>query len=324
MADCTFATYCDLPELDPDDRLVLDILENRGFDCQGAVWDSPDVDWASAGVTVLRSTWDYHRKFDQFMNWVEETSQVTELFNRPPYIRWNAHKGYIRELSESGIAVVPTQWLLKGWGAAADSIAPQLQELLRQNAGKVVVKPAIGLATSGVLVVESGNFDEGVGHVEKLLESNDVMVQPFISSVKQHGEKSLVFINGRYCHAAQKAAFQALAMAGGAGEQPAVATVDELDLAERAMTAVSELVRRASFAGQGVEDAPYPVPPLYARIDIVRGDNGEPMIIELELVEPTLFLGFYPQSAEFFADAIGHLIERSRQTIADRGMFNPT
>jgi len=311
MTKCTFVTYSDLPNLDPDDRRVLDILEKRGYECAAAVWDSPEVDWSAAGVTVLRSTWDYHRKYDHFLSWVEATSLVTEFFNRPKYIRWNTHKSYLNDLANVGIATVPTQWLMKGEQV---DVAKELQRILDEApAGKLIVKPAVGLATSGVLLVEKENFDDAVEHVNKLLADNDVMVQPFISSVKERGEKSLVFINGRYCHAAQKRAFQALATAGGAGEKQAEASTDEVYLAEDAMTAVSNIVRRREpeYNEQGEEI--FMPPPLYARVDIVRDDNNLPLVLELELVEPSLFMSYDEQTAEFFADAIEHLIKRSER-----------
>jgi glutathione synthase/RimK-type ligase-like ATP-grasp enzyme len=308
MPKCTFVTYAGLPDLDPDDRLTLDIIKSRGYECQVAIWDSPDVDWVRAGVVVLRSTWDYNIKYDKFMEWVDQTAKVAYLFNRPEYIRWNSHKGYLRDLAAAGINIVPTNWLDRN---SAVDVKTELRNFLdRETSGKLIVKPAIGLATSGVMLVSDDNFAEAVEHVENLNKEFDVMVQPFIASVKDLGEKALVFVNGRYCHAAQKAAFQILAAAGHAGERPTEATVAELDLAETTMSAVSELVRKHANGGKLSDDDMFLPPPLYARVDIVRGDKGEPMVIELELVEPSLFMGFYPLDAELFADAIVHLLKR--------------
>lgn len=313
MAQCTFVTYSDLPDLDPDDRLVLEILSGRRFDCKVAVWDDPDVNWSEAGVTVLRSTWDYHKKYSQFMDWVERTSQVTVLCNRAEYIRWNACKLYLRDLSQAGIAIVPTTWLFRDEKV---NVEKRLSEILEENSGKVVVKPSIGLATSGVLVVDSANFRVGVEHTEKLLEHYDVMVQPFLNSVLEKGEKALVFVNGRYCHAAQKAAFQALAVAGHAGEKPVEATVDEVELAENTMSIVSQIVREHENRITGINDDTFLPPPLYARVDIVRDQSNRPVIIELELVEPSLFMGYYPLDADLFADSIEFIIKRMERLAA--------
>lgn len=376
MTKCTFVTYSGLPDLDPDDRRVLEILRERGWDCQAAVWDAPDVDWSKAGVVVVRSTWDYNLKYAKFIEWVDHVSQVAQLFNRPNYIRWNSHKGYLRDLSAAGIPIVPTHWFERKAGAGvetgldarcgtkrpaspvassgnggasggirpewsdatsendgtkipgscapesgsasggktiteADVVETELRRLLdAESSGKIIVKPAVGLATSGVMLVEEANFSEAVAHVHKLLEEFDVMVQPFIASVRDPGERALTFVNGRYCHAAQKAPFQKLAAAGHAGEKPVEATVRELELAENVMGVIGELVRKHDSGDKLSDEDPYLPPPLYARVDIVRGDNGEPLVIELELVEPSLFMGFYPLTADFFADAVENLLKR--------------
>ncbi|MDZ4834284.1 MAG: hypothetical protein SGJ27_10955 [Candidatus Melainabacteria bacterium] len=307
MAKCTFVTYSDLPDLDPDDRLVFDILKNRGIDCQSAIWDDPNVDWSKAGVTVLRTTWDYHKKYQQFLDWVDRVSKVTTLCNRPEYIRWNACKIYLRDLSEAGIAIVPTDWIMRDEKV---DVKKRLIEILKENNGKVVLKPSVGLATSGVLVVDRDNFDAGVDHAKKLLKEYDLMVQPFMSSVETKGEKALVFINGRFCHAAQKAAFQTLAVAGQAGEKPIDVTMDEVELAENTMSIVSEIVRKHENRSTGIEDDTFLPPPLYARVDIVRDQTNRPVVIELELVEPSLFMDFYPLDADLFADSIEFIIKR--------------
>lgn len=313
MPQCTFVTYSDLPDLDPDDRMVLEILAERGFECNVAIWDDPKVDWSKAGVTVVRSTWDYHKKYSQFMSWVESTSKATVLLNRPEYIRWNAKKLYLLDLAKAGIAIVPTTWLLRDEKV---NVEQRLPELLKENSEKIVVKPSVGLATSGVLVIDRDNLDAGIEHTKKLLEEHDVMVQPFMSSVHDKGEKALVFINGRFCHAAQKAAFQALAAAGHAGEKPVEVTMDEVELAEHTMSIVGEIVREHENKLTGIADDTFLPPPLYARVDIVRDHTNKPVIIELELVEPSLFMAFYPLDADLFADSIEFLIKRMERMAA--------
>ncbi|MBX9667109.1 MAG: hypothetical protein K2X93_05790 [Candidatus Obscuribacterales bacterium] len=328
MTNCTFVTYSKLPNLDPDDKIVFDILTSRGVDCQIAVWDDPSIDWSKAGVTVIRSTWDYIQKFDQFMDWIDHVSNVTELFNRPNYLRWSSHKSYLRDLSEAGIGIVPTEWLYR-FGSV--DVKEKLMSMLKNEpSGKLVVKPAIGLATSGVIIVQEENIDAAVKHTEDLLRTVDVMVQPFIASVKTRGERALVFVNGRYCHTVRKMAFQKLMPGGEAGEMPVEVTFAELELAERAMLVLGDLVRKHeknpnrlpaldAVAGGGMttmgesNEEAFLSPPLYARIDLVHAEDGTPMIIELELVEPSLWLTYYPITAELFADAIEHAIKRTNR-----------
>ncbi len=153
-----------------------------------------------------------------------------------------------------------------------------------------VVKPAVGLSTYGVRRVDGSREDQA--HVATLLRDHDVMVQPYVRSVETYGERALMFMQSTYSHAARKTAFQALLPAGEAGETPVEATGAEIAVAVAAVRAL-------------------PQPALYARVDLVHGDDGEPLVIELEVVEPSLFLGMHPRAAGRFADALAPLAARA-------------
>ena len=285
MPDFTFVTYDGLPDLDPDDGLAVAALARRGLTAMPAVWNDPDVDWARAGICIIRSTWDYHLDHRRFLSWAEAVSAVTQLWNPLDVVRWNSHKAYLRDLAERGAPVVPTVWLPAG--APAD-----LLTLLRERGWRrAVVKPAVGLATRGVMLVDldSDPIASAQRHVEELLAEHDVMVQPYIASVRRYGERALVFIDGVYSHAVQKTAFQPLAAAGEAGETAITAEEDEIAVAARV----------CAMAPQRV---------LYARVDLVRDDEGRPTVIEFELVEPSLFLSLHPPAAERFASALARLV----------------
>lgn len=278
--DFTFVTYAGLPELDPDDRLAADALAQRGIQVEAAVWNDPAVDWSSSGICIVRSTWDYHLARDAFLNWAARVTALTELWNPLEMLEWNSHKRYIADLGERGAPVVETVWLEQGKPADVTAV-------MRQHGwSRAVVKPAVGLATRGVMRVDaSENLEAAQRHVDGLLAVHDVMVQPFIDSVETDGETALVFIDGAYSHAVKKTAFQPLAPAGEAGETYAEADADEIAVAQEAM----ELVNGRA---------------LYGRVDLVRGAGGAPLVIELELVEPSLFMSLYPPAAERFADAL--------------------
>jgi glutathione synthase/RimK-type ligase-like ATP-grasp enzyme len=286
VPEFTFVTYEGLPDLDPDDRLAVAALADRGLTVRASVWNDPGVDWSAAGICVVRSTWDYHLHHRRFLDWAQGADAVAGgLWNPLGVLRWNAHKSYMRDLAERGAPVVPTAWI--GAGSHADVAA-----LLRDRGwDRAVVKPAIGLATRGVMAVDStpAGLVRAQAHVDSLLAEHDVMVQPFVSSVERIGERALVFIGGKYSHAASKVAFQPLAPAGEAGERPAAADADEIAVA----TAVC-----------GMVDGEL----LYARVDLVRGDDGSPLVIEFELVEPSLFLGMHPDAPARFADALSKLM----------------
>lgn len=284
MIDFYLITYADLPALDPDDVLLAEALSSRGLTWRPAIWDDPSVDWSGAKMCVVRSAWNYHLKRDQFLSWVEQANSVSRVINSPRLIMWNSHKGYLRELSQNGIDIVPTLWAGR---ESQDAVAAA-----RENGWtNVIVKPAVGLATFGVkqFDISNGGAAEASRHIDSLSAANEVMIQPFINSVADYGERALVFIDGQYSHAVRKTHFQPLMPAGLAGEYAVDASSDEIAAAGRALESLPEK-------------------PVYARVDLVRSDSGMPLIIELELVEPSLFFSMHPPSAQKMAESLSSLL----------------
>jgi len=278
MADFTFVTYAGLPGLDPDDRLAVVELTRRGASVAAQVWSDPAVDWADAGIVVIRSTWDYYLHHQSFLSWVDRVAAVTQIWNPSALVRRNSIKTYLQDLERSGVPVVPTIWIERG-------VPCDLRRLMRERRWeRAVVKPVVGLATAGVRMVEPGD-DDAQAHLDALLVTGGAMVQPFMPSVSSYGERALVHIGGAYSHAARKIAFQPLANAGDAGEVPVVASPEERSLAERAIATLAE-------------------PWLYARVDVVPDEAGMPVVLELELIEPTLFLSLDAGAPKRFADAL--------------------
>jgi hypothetical protein len=285
MPDFTFATYRDLPNLDPDDRLAADALARRGVKVDAAVWNDDSVEWSRAGIVIVRSTWDYHLDPEGFLRWAARISSVTALWNPLEVIRWNVHKGYLRSLAERGVPVVETAWIAKGGTV-------DIEGTLRERGwSKAVIKPGIGLATRGVIFVDQSpeGLRRGQEHAIALAREHDVMVQPFMESVKGYGERALVFIGREFSHTVTKTAFQPLMPTGEAGETRAIDDPKEIAVACKAVVAVDGEL-------------------LFARVDLVRDADDEPLVIELEVVEPSLFLGFHPPSVERFADALAALL----------------
>src|SRR5579862_442479 len=114
MIDCTLVTCDDVPDLDPDDRVLAEELVRRGISIAVAVWSDGSVDWSDTKCCVLRSTWDYHRRFDDFTAWLDRVSRLTTVWNSPKLVRWNADKRYLLDLEEAGVRIVPTQWAIRG------------------------------------------------------------------------------------------------------------------------------------------------------------------------------------------------------------------
>lgn len=279
--DFTFVTYSGLAQLDPDDRLVVDRLTNLGYSCKPAVWDDPSVDWSHAGTCVVRSTWDYHLNAQAFERWIDHVSTQTRLFNDPGLLRWNMRKSYIADLASCGIPTVKTIFCQAG-----ETI--DITDVMQRNEWtEAVAKPVIGLATYGVrrFSRQPDSLKEAQLHVNQLLKKSDVMLQPYVPSVETHGERALVFIDGEFSHAVRKSAFQALAVAGRAGESAVEATEAERELGYQALALLESK-------------------PLYARVDVVHDSENLPSILELELIEPSLFLAMSDAAAQRFADAL--------------------
>lgn len=285
-------TCADLPELDPDDRRLIAPLRALGLTAEAAVWDDPDVDWAEYNLAVLRSTWDYSTRHPEFVGWA---ARVPRLANPAPVVTWNTDKRYLVDLDLAGIPVTPTSWL-----APEDRWKPP-------EDGEWVIKPAIGAGS-----VDCGRYRltdpvhrrlAGV-HVDRLQRAGRlVMIQPYLPAVDSYGETALLFLHdpGRgglaYSHAARKGPMLAGPDRGGADPtelyRPERITERVPSAAELAMA------RRVIAAVPGD-----PAALLYARVDLIPGRDGRPVLVELELAEPSLFLGFDPGAAARFAAAI--------------------
>ena len=285
-------TYKGLAKLDPDDQLLKAALERRGCKVQGLVWDDEEVDWEKAGVCVLRSTWDYHCNYDKFCSWLFRLSQHTSVINPADLVLWNSKKTYLRDLAAAGLPVIPTVFIDSGNRSSLEKL------LVERGWTEAVIKPVVGLATAGVKRIDSSKtgIEQGEAQISKLLELGEVMLQEYLPSVEGYGERALSFIDGQYSHCVRKSAFQQLAVAGRAGETAVEASDLEIDIAERIISHLDE-------------------PPLYARVDLVTDKNNDPLLMELELVEPSLFLQTKPEAAEFFAEA---LLNRASLLVANK------
>jgi glutathione synthase/RimK-type ligase-like ATP-grasp enzyme len=283
--DCLFVTYDGLPNLDPHDRLVVSRLSEQGVCVGAAVWTDPEVDWACAPLCVLRSTWDYHEAPTRFLEWFEMVAARTTVRNQPEIVRWNAHKFYLRDLAETGVPIVPTSWLRRGVPATIETLLAAL------DTDELIIKPAYGASSSNVLHVRgAGERQKAQAHLERLLGLQDVLVQPFLRTLAGYPERALMFIDGTFTHAVSKTPYQTALPSGEAGDAPLVeATGEEIAVA---MLAIRSLPER----------------PLFARVDLVRDENNRPCVLELELIEPTLFLGTYPPSVIALSDAIVTLL----------------
>lgn len=274
-----------------DDLAVIEALRRRGVEAVHAAWDDPRVDWPSFPLVVVRSTWDYPDRRDQFLAWA---ARLRRVHNPLPVLRWNTDKRYLDDLARAGLPVIPTRFLDPG-----DAFEPPPWPF--------VVKPAVSCSAKQTARYRAGDSVAASDHVRRLQEDGrTVMVQPYQPAIDAEGEAAVLFIGGAYSHSIRRGAL--LKQFGTApkvemtplGVRAYEATLAERMLAERALDAIP--------------GGPSKI--LYARVDLVPGPAGEPLILELELTEPSLFLGFREGGAERLAESIASALV---DTVTRRG-----
>jgi glutathione synthase/RimK-type ligase-like ATP-grasp enzyme len=265
--DVALASCVTLPEKDTDMAPLLAALRDAGLSAEVLGWDDPAADFAGARLVLLRSTWNYSLRPREFLDWVDRTSRATRFLNPPETIRWNAHKSYLLDLHARSVPVVPTTLLRRG-------DATPLRDVMRAHgAARVVVKPAVSGGSRETMRVDASTMDAGEAHLRGLVGREDVLVQPYLDSVEGHGERALVWMDGELTHAVRKS--------------PRFIG-DE----ERVSAAVPIADDEAAVARAALAVAPTPL--LYARVDVARDEHGAPRVMELELVEPSLFFAQGP------------------------------
>ncbi len=267
---------CENPiERDDDLDFLIPALVRAGAEVEAPGWSDPGVDWGSFDVAMLSSTWDYHEREREFRAWLRSTARLTRLHNPLDVIEWNLDKRYLRELAEAGVPTIPTIWAEPGAeGAAAAEIAESGWEDL-------IIKPVVDLGARNLVRVAAAAGEEMLGRYGAA-----TMIQPYLPSVAAEGEISLVYIAGELSHSLRK-----LPARGDFRIQPEYGGVHEATPATAAARDVAERALAAAPAER----------PLYARADLVALEDGSPALIELELVEPALYLDVDPRSADRLA-----------------------
>ena len=268
---------CAGENVDPDSPVLLAALERHGLEADLCVWDDPAVEWASFDLTVLRSTWDYAPRREEFLDWARGVERLANPFE---VVEYSSDKHYLLDLAARGVDVV-------------DSVFVDVdQPVVIPEAASIVVKPAVGAGSMDAARYAGTDRAAIEAHVARLhAKGRDALLQPYVDSVDVLGERALIFIDGEFSHAMTKGA---------------MLNTDELDrtaLYRREQMSRAEAEESALTFAQTVFADPRLASLLYARVDLVATDAGW-AVLELELVEPSLFLSFDDQAADRLAGAI--------------------
>jgi glutathione synthase/RimK-type ligase-like ATP-grasp enzyme len=281
---CAFLTLEDSTGYVIDDELAYAPLAALGWRVDTIPWRRPQVEWRAYDAVVIRSTWDYVTDPDAFLDVLGEIERSgTPLFNELDLVRWNIRKTYLRDLAARGVPVVPTIW--------RDRLQPnEVSDLIEEvGTAEVVIKPVVGANASGTFRLDAHTARSGANELCAYYADRALLVQPFLSAITTEGEFSLFYFNGEFSHTILKlpkaADFRVQEEHGGIIR--AVETEDALrEAGDAALHAIGAV-------------------PLYVRADFVRAnDASKYWLMELELIEPSLYLRMDKAAPERFARAL--------------------
>ena len=269
MFDIALITCAAWPRLHPEDALLCAALQQQGLSSAPVIWDAPDRPEPEVGW-LMRTAWDYTFKPEDFATWLTQLPP-DRTWNSPALMLKNMHKGYLLDLAARGAPVVPTELFLRGTG-----------DLPSHRPGRWVAKPAISAGSRGAL---EGPWASVGPHLVDLVVTCDALLQPYYEAVESYRERSFIFVDGKFQHAV----LRTVALLEGRGvdrlHNRVTPTQAELEAARRVLDALDEV-------------------PLYARVDLIPDRAGQPVLLELELVEPQLFLLEAPETAAQLALAL--------------------
>ena len=286
MSRVAIAT-CEGEAVDTEDQALLDAaLSAQGIVSSLVPWDAEGIDWGRFDLVVIRSTWDYTERVATFLDWA---ASVPRLANPAPVLAWNTDKRYLADLAAVGVPVVPTDFV------------EDPARLVVPEGPHFVVKPTVGAGSMGAAKFAATQGEDARRHLSQLVASGGTaMVQPYLDRVESESETGIVVIDGRVSHAIAKSAMLVAAELDRSGLFRAEAISARLPRADE--LAVAEVALSAASAHLGLAE-----PLLYARVDLLPTEDG-PVVIELELTEPSLFLSTAPRSADRLAEAIARAV----------------
>ncbi len=271
---------CDnLPGWEVDDVPLVEELEMRGVEVHTPAWTA-DVDWNAFDATVIRTTWDYHTRAQEYLDWARS---VPRLFNSFPVIEWNINKSYLRDLESCGVPIAPTVWIQVGEHKRVSEALGQLQTTTG------FIKPLVGACASDTFRFNDNEIEQAQSFLDDRSDQ-EMMIQPYLRSVESEGELSAIYVEGELTHGVQKIPVKGdyrVQDDFGAEDQPYAFTQQEIE----SMAEIFNHVPNGKHL-------------LYARVDFLRADDGVLLLNELELIEPSMFFRHSTDAHKKFADAI--------------------
>jgi glutathione synthase/RimK-type ligase-like ATP-grasp enzyme len=283
MTRVALLTLADRAQFVCDDDLAVAPLARLGIVAEEIAWRRADVDWRAFDGVIVRSTWDYQHDVAAFLALLERIEELgVRLANPASVIRWNARKTYLRELEARGVPIVPTHW---GHAMSVETLRRMPHDL---GVKECVLKPVVGANADDTYRISDSLSSADAARIASRFEGRDWMMQPFLRRVVEEGETSLVYFDGAYSHAIGK-----VPRAGDFRVQEEHGGTITLASPDPAMRAAAELV--LASVGRSL---------LQARVDLVRLDDGTPVLMELEAIEPSLYLRLDPLAPSRFAEAV--------------------
>lgn len=281
MKKCAFLTLDETGDFVIDDEHAIEPLSALGWQVSTVSWRQTRTPWSTFDIVIIRSTWDYWDDVPAFVATLEDIDRETLLANPLEMVRWNLSKTYMRDLQENGVGIVPTLWV--------NALQADLFETFRDNLGTddIVVKPVVGANGEDAFRLVKSDTPDRLASIAARFNDRGCMVQPFMPNVIEEGEYSLFFFGGNYSHAILKVPAR--------GE---FRSQEERGAEIRLVGPEKMLLRRARQALASLSHAP-----LYARIDFVRHEDDF-LVMELELIEPSLYLRMDPSAPGLFAAAV--------------------
>lgn len=283
MKRCAFLSMADLSGYECDDELVIPALNGLGWQVDIHAWDAQHVDWGCYGLVIIRSTWDYQDRVRAFMKTLDGIAHSgATLINGLKTVGWNIDKRYLRELADRGVEIVPTVWGEAGQLSEPDSLFQKL------SCEELVIKRVVGAGAQDAFRLRRDAVASVWPTVCSTYADKDWMAQAFIDSVLEKGELSLFYFNGHLSHAIRK--------------QPKAGDYRVQEEYGGRLTCVEPgpAMRAAADAALAAIDDEL----LYARVDLVEGEDGTPLLMELELIEPALYFRLHPEAPMNFARAV--------------------